>query len=104
MTPSKADVFEAWDRLVNGLNWLEEQPDGGKVRAAELRVHLVHHFGNLCDGMAGKRERCPIHPTSFKRTCRECRSEKIATPEYRPNPIASIDARVMGERHEEGAQ
>lgn len=102
MTTTRADLTDAWDRLAQGLDWLETQPDGGKVRAAELRAHLVHHFGNLCDGMAGRRERCPIHPTSFKLSCRECRSEKIAVREYPPvDPeAAALSARIVGERPE----
>jgi hypothetical protein len=103
-TTTRADLSDAWGRLTQGLEWLETQPEGGKIRAAELRAHLVTHFGNLCAGMAGRRERCPIHPTSFKLSCRECRSEKIAVREYpEVDPEAQrISARIVGERHEKG--
>jgi hypothetical protein len=96
-TTTRADLSDAWDRLIQGLEWLESQPDGGKIRAAELRTHLHTHLGRLTDSIAGKSQRCPIHRTSLAHNCRECRSERIATPEYRPNPIADIDARVLGE-------
>ena len=102
MTTTRSDLSAAWDRLATGLEWLEQQPDGGKIRAAELRAHLVAHFGNLCAGMAGKRERCPFHRTSFKGSCRECRSEKIAVREYPSvdEDTAALSARMVGERHE----
>lgn len=112
MTATKTELFEAWDRLINGLNWLETQPDGGKVRAAEVRDHLHGHLGRLADSLAGKRERCPRHPGSFKHNCAPCRSEQIGRadwdlPSEQPMPpvpeeVRELSARMVGERHEEG--
>lgn len=76
-TTTRADLSDAWDRLSQGLEWLETQPDGGRIRAAELRAHLHTHLGRLTDSIAGKRERCPRHRGGFKGSCAPCRSEQI---------------------------
>lgn len=97
MTTTRADLVDAFDRFAAGLDWLEGQPGDGKARAAELRTHMHTHLTRVTDSMAGKRERCPHHPTSFKLSCRECRSEKIAVREYPDNPMPDVDARQLGE-------
>lgn len=110
MTTTRADLVDAFDRFTSGLAWLETQPGDGKARALELREHMCTHLTRVTDSMAGKRERCGKHPTSFKGSCRECRSEQIGRadwdqPSDQPMPpvdpdAAALSARIVGERPE----
>jgi hypothetical protein len=103
MTTTKADLVDAFDRFTNGLAWLEGQPGDAKARAAELREHMCAHLTRVTDSMAGKRERCPTHPTSFKHRCSPCRSEQIGRadwdqPSDQPMPPTPPEAREFEAR------
>lgn len=107
MSANRTDLIEAFNRLAEGIDWLETQPDGGKVRAAELRAHLHTHLGRLTDSITGKTKRCPRHPTSMAHNCPPCRSEQIGRadwdqPSDQPMPPVPVEARerdaaVLGE-------
>ncbi len=103
MTTTRADLSDAWDRLAQGLEWLETQPDGGRARAAELRTHLHTHLGNLASSIAGRSKRCERHPTSFAHNCAPCRSEQIGRadwdhPSDQPMPETPPEAREFEAR------
>lgn len=107
MSTSKSDLVDAFDRFRQGLDWLEQQPDGGKIRASELRDHMCAHLTRVTDSMAGKRERCPRHPGSFKHNCAPCRSEQIGRADWDqpsdqpmppvPDEVRALTARMVGE-------
>ncbi len=95
---TKTQLAEAFARLTAGLAQLDAEPSDGKARARKVRSSLHEHLSALADEIEGKTAKCVPHE---RKSCAVCRSEEIAAPQYRPNPIAAIDARVMGERQEE---
>ncbi len=96
-TTNAHDLAEAFRRLVAGLAWLEDQPDG-RDRAKQIRLNLTAHLGQLSDSLAGKAAKCSKHPTKLAEFCGPCRSERIAVKDegtFPPTPaeVVAIEAR-----------
>lgn len=103
MTATQADLAEAFRRLVAGLSWLEDQPDGPE-RAKHIRHNLTLHLGQLSDSLAGKAAKCEKHPTKLAEFCGPCRSERIGVEPGAPRPLPAQDPdvralqdRILGE-------
>lgn len=109
---SKSDLVDAFDRLRSGLDWLDQQEPDGRAKAAGIRSRLVEHMAALSDGIAGKTQRCPVHRNQLAHACAPCRSERIGRADWDlpsdqpmppvPDEVREVDARIVGERHEEG--
>lgn len=80
MTTTAHDLADSFRRLVAALAWLEDQPDGAE-RAQGIRARLAAHFGEVCDGLAGKTAKCLVHPRMLAHNCPACRSERIGRPD-----------------------
>ncbi len=106
MATTANDLAEAFRRLVAGLSWLEDQPDGPE-RAKHIRHNLTLHLGQLSDSLAGKAAKCEKHPTKLAEFCGPCRSERIGVepgaPRFLPavDPdVTEVEARRVGDRIE----
>lgn len=97
---AKSDLGQAIQRLNTALSQLDDLSSAERERAKGIRVNLTRHIALICDDLDGKTAKCQFHPREKAHNCAVCRSEKLAAPQYRPNPISDIDARVVGERHD----
>lgn len=88
---TKTQLAEAFARLTAGLAQLDTEAGEPRSRASKVRASLHVHLSALADEVEGKTAKCARHD---RKSCAECRSEEIAAPQYRPNPIADVDARM----------